>query len=79
MRHGNTPIQAGDQRLGLTQYAAGGLFRWVENGFCKAVDAEEATRSKMELEDDGRYEHLLDLYSHYNCLSSDRAAVFSRT
>jgi hypothetical protein len=78
MRHGNTAIQAGDKRLGLTQYAAGGLFRWVENGFCRAVDADRATKTRMESEDSERYEHLLDLYSKYDCLYSDRAAVFNR-
>jgi hypothetical protein len=78
MRHGNTPIQAGDQRLGLTQYAAGGLFRWVENGFCRAVDADRATRTRMELENGERYERLLDLYSTHKRLSADRASVFRR-
>lgn len=78
MRHGNTPIQAGDQRLGLTQYAAGGLFCWVENGFCKAVEADIATRRKMERNGDSRYRTLIDLYSKYDKLSSDCAAVLSR-
>lgn len=78
MRHGNTPIHAGDQRLGLTQYAAGRLFRWVENGFCKAVKADIETRRKMERNGDSRYQTLIDLYSKYDELSSDRAAVLSR-
>jgi hypothetical protein len=31
--HSNTPIQAGEERFSLIQYCAGGLFRWVANGF----------------------------------------------
>ncbi|KZP28311.1 hypothetical protein FIBSPDRAFT_668895, partial [Athelia psychrophila] len=33
MRHGNTPIQEGETRVGITQYAAGALFRYVDHGF----------------------------------------------
>ncbi|KAJ7771429.1 hypothetical protein B0H14DRAFT_2402191, partial [Mycena olivaceomarginata] len=31
--HSNTPIQDGEERFSLIQYSAGGLFRWVDNGF----------------------------------------------
>lgn len=31
--HSNTPIQQDETRYSFTQYAAGGLFRWVEHGF----------------------------------------------
>ncbi|KAG6818461.1 hypothetical protein H0H93_004789 [Arthromyces matolae] len=30
--HSNSPIRAGDYRISITQYAPGGLFRWVDNG-----------------------------------------------
>ena len=30
--HSNTSIQHGESRFSIVQYAAGGLFRWVENG-----------------------------------------------
>ena len=30
--HSNTSIQLGELRYSIVQYAAGGLFRWVENG-----------------------------------------------
>ncbi|KAJ7471711.1 hypothetical protein B0H11DRAFT_1695346, partial [Mycena galericulata] len=33
VKHGNTSIQASETRFSLTQYAAGGLFRWVKYGF----------------------------------------------
>ncbi|KAJ7029622.1 hypothetical protein C8F04DRAFT_1264702 [Mycena alexandri] len=31
--HGNTPIQTGETRYSITQYAAGGLFRWAAYGY----------------------------------------------
>ena len=31
--HSNTPIQVGERRYSFTQYCAGGLFRFIENGF----------------------------------------------
>lgn len=31
--HSNTPVAAGEVRASFTQYAAGGLFRWVDYGF----------------------------------------------
>jgi hypothetical protein len=33
--HSNVPIQPHETRYSFTQYAAGGLFRWVEHGFQK--------------------------------------------
>ncbi|KAF8235818.1 hypothetical protein L208DRAFT_1255133, partial [Tricholoma matsutake] len=33
--HSNVPIQSHETRYSFTQYAAGGLFRWVEHGFQK--------------------------------------------
>lgn len=31
--HSNVAISEGERRYSVTQYAAGGLFRWVDNGF----------------------------------------------
>lgn len=33
VRHSNVAIQEGESRYSFTQYAAGGLFRWVDHGF----------------------------------------------
>ncbi|KAI0055809.1 hypothetical protein BV25DRAFT_1771550, partial [Artomyces pyxidatus] len=33
VHHGNTPVQPGETRYSVTQYCAGGLFRWVAYGF----------------------------------------------
>ncbi|KAF7986420.1 hypothetical protein HWV62_31157 [Athelia sp. TMB] len=76
MRHGNTPVQAGEKRVGMTQYAAGGLFRWVDNGFQKATVGKKSTEEREEAE--ARFSHLLTLYSRIEELASDRAKVFNR-
>ncbi|KAJ7683303.1 hypothetical protein B0H17DRAFT_1205173 [Mycena rosella] len=36
VNHGNTPIAADETRFSMTQYAVGGLFRWVRYGFMTA-------------------------------------------
>ncbi|KAH6870861.1 hypothetical protein BKA70DRAFT_1242183 [Coprinopsis sp. MPI-PUGE-AT-0042] len=33
LTHANTPVQDGEVRLSFTQFSAGGLFRYVDNGF----------------------------------------------
>ena len=38
LRHGNTAIQTGETRYSFTQYTAGGIFRWVEQGFQKSSE-----------------------------------------
>ncbi|KAJ8489236.1 hypothetical protein ONZ45_g13658 [Pleurotus djamor] len=39
IKHSNIPIQDQEQRYSVTQYSSGGLFRWVENGFCSDKDS----------------------------------------
>lgn len=46
--HSNTPIGAHEQRCSFTQYSAGGLFRWVDQGFQKK-DKYLASLSAEEL------------------------------
>lgn len=43
VRHGNTPIGPGEERMSMTQYCAGGLLRWVECGFrtVKTLEKED--------------------------------------
>ncbi|HXC06529.1 MAG TPA: hypothetical protein VNZ86_17355 [Bacteroidia bacterium] len=36
--HSNTSIQPDESRCSIVQYAAGGLFRWVENGCMTDVE-----------------------------------------
>lgn len=79
LRHGNTSIQAGEERMGFTQDAAGGLFRWVDNGFRRAEDvaiADPALRARLDREAPGRFGRYLDLFSKLDELSADRLHVF---
>jgi hypothetical protein len=41
IEHSNVPIAKGEKRYSFTQYSAGGLFRWVDNGF-KTSEAYKA-------------------------------------
>jgi hypothetical protein len=75
MRHANTALQPGETRVGLTQYAAGALFRWVDSGFCKSERATSEVRARMATEAPIRFETLLNLYSKPDGLAHDRAKI----
>ncbi|KAF7979476.1 hypothetical protein HWV62_42303 [Athelia sp. TMB] len=67
IRHSNTPIQEGKTRYSFTQYAAGGLFRWVEHGF-RTERARTAGWSQAQVEEDRangvrRWEDGINLFS----------------
>lgn len=80
LRHGNTPINEGngETRVGMTQYAAGALFRWVDNGFMKAASTSESHKARMRAEAPHRFKHLLSLYSTLSSLADDRDLVFGK-
>ena len=76
--HGNTPIQATETRMSVTQYASGGLFRWVRYGF--------QTEKTLKKEDPGLAKELdalkpmawkaaLDTYSTLSTLRRDREVL----
>lgn len=44
--HSNTPTQLGEWRASFTQYTSGGVFRWVENGFC--TDSRLQSKDKVK-------------------------------
>ncbi|KAF7969800.1 hypothetical protein HWV62_25981 [Athelia sp. TMB] len=48
MWHANTPIQEGETRVGITQYAAGALFRYIDHGFKLQADASEEVRARAQ-------------------------------
>ncbi|KAJ7245963.1 hypothetical protein C8J57DRAFT_1523833 [Mycena rebaudengoi] len=75
IRHLNVPVQAHERRFSFTQYSAGGLFRWIRNGFQteeafqqKASASEKASRNAESevrwAEGMGRFGHL-GLYSGF--------------
>jgi hypothetical protein len=52
--HSNTSIQPDETRNSIVQYAAGGLFRWVERGFMSEKDWFSQATKKDLLEDKGK-------------------------
>lgn len=76
MRHGNTPVQEGETRVGITQYAAGGLFRYVDHGFSTQENAEPEVRARVLAEGGYRFESLLSLFSHVESLEGDRLNLY---
>ncbi|KAJ6456046.1 hypothetical protein C8R45DRAFT_1186835, partial [Mycena sanguinolenta] len=51
--HSNIPVAAGDERISFTQFTAGNLFRYVDNGF--------RTQEQLALEDPVKYKEMMAL------------------
>ncbi|KAJ7664008.1 hypothetical protein DFH06DRAFT_1268636 [Mycena polygramma] len=51
--HSNIPVEAGEERASFTQFSAGGLFRFVDNGF--------RTEEQLREEDPVEYERIIAL------------------
>jgi hypothetical protein len=64
--HSNTPIQPGERRYSFTQYCAGGIFRFIANGFCSDSDflakASKEEKEQREVERQGRWERGLAMF-----------------
>jgi hypothetical protein len=80
LTHSNTSIQPGETRYSMTQYCAGGLFRWVNYGFrtAKSLLAEPGGKEiieKINGPGDTRWMEGLSLYSTIDSLSADRASI----
>ncbi|KAJ6600899.1 hypothetical protein B0H10DRAFT_2082626 [Mycena sp. CBHHK59/15] len=81
VNHGNTPLQPGETRTSMTQYAAGGLFRWVTYGFqsAKSLLSKKGGKEIRDQHDGApgsRWEEALDMFSKYDDLVADQIAVF---
>ncbi|KDR65108.1 hypothetical protein GALMADRAFT_82268, partial [Galerina marginata CBS 339.88] len=79
--HGNTPIQDGETRLSIAQYAAGGLFRWVAYGFKSAKALTKTKLGKVQKEDfdkrNGvRWSEGMEMFSKVDELQADLQTVF---
>jgi hypothetical protein len=55
LSHSNVPVQAGDKRISFTQFTAGGIFRYVDNGF--------RTEDELAAADPAEYERMMELKS----------------
>ncbi|KAF6749332.1 hypothetical protein DFP72DRAFT_819179 [Ephemerocybe angulata] len=76
VEHSNIPVQAGEDRMSMAQYAAGGLFRWVAYGFktASSLSSTAAGRARKVAVDRGvdeRWEDGLHLYSTLDSLAGD--------
>lgn len=69
LAHSNTTVAPHETRYSFTQYTAGGLFRWVEQGFQKSDDfyaslsAEELAVRRAR--DEARWEYGLSLFPKF--------------
>ena len=64
LTHSNVTIGEGEHRYSVTQYAAraGGLFRWVDNGFKTNRSLSRKERKRRQQEDFTRWHDSLSLF-----------------
>ncbi len=82
LNHGNTPIQDGEIRMSIAQYAAGGLFRYVEYGFATAKSllasvAGKVKKAEIDMKTGERWRLGLNLFSKHKELAKDIADVYT--
>jgi hypothetical protein len=73
--HSNTSIRPGETRFSIVQYAAGGLFRWVNNGHMTEADKLAKTPMKgpdlCETEQKLRWEKAVNMFTKVEELTDD--------
>jgi hypothetical protein len=79
--HGNTPLQPGETRYSMTQYAAAALFRWVAYGQQSAKSllskpGGQALRDGYDGVAGSRWERAVNMFSKYDELAADHVRVF---
>lgn len=72
--HSNTSINPEERRYSFTQFSAGGLFRWVDNGFrTMKLHVKDMSKEEMECFKNNLSEQLqtgLSLYSIWDYTKS---------
>jgi hypothetical protein len=81
--HGNTPIGSGETRCSMTQYTAGGLFRWAAYGYMSsksllAMKGGLEKKREFDGEPGMRAGWAISLLSKADELEADRQAVFGK-
>jgi hypothetical protein len=69
--HSNTKVQEYETRMSCTQYAAGGLFRWVEQGFRTSQDfatQDPSGKFRWDNQPSPRWKRASELFSTYTQL-----------
>jgi hypothetical protein len=74
--HCNTAIQDGETRMSMTQFCAGGLFRWVRYGLTTKEQLKKTAKGRqkireIEAEDGQRWRWALGLFSKVHELVQD--------
>lgn len=68
LTHGNLPIASHEHRVAITQYTAGGLFRWVDYGCRTAKDFAKADPHGKEDIDSKQQERWMEAVNLYSTL-----------
>ncbi|KAK7013045.1 hypothetical protein R3P38DRAFT_2721474 [Favolaschia claudopus] len=83
VHHGNTPLAPHETRYSITQYAAGGLFRYVNYKFRTANQVLAAGGEELKQSLDGlpgeRHKRGVELFSKPESLIADHIACFSKS
>lgn len=69
LTHANIPVQPGETRLSFTQFTAGSIFRFVDNGFRtekQYEEEDEAGYKRMKERKKGRWAYGIGLWSTVN-------------
>lgn len=66
--HGNLPISPSETRIAMTQYTAGGLFRWIDNGFRTAKTFEKVDPKGKAQADEKRTERWISSVGLYSTI-----------
>lgn len=75
VRHGNTPIQAGENRYSFTQWISGSLFRWVRHGYRLAKSLDKEDRLKLDGTSEERLRETISLFTVHGQYANDRRAA----
>ncbi|KAF7377072.1 hypothetical protein MSAN_00125700 [Mycena sanguinolenta] len=72
LRHSNIPVQSHESRFSFVQYTAGGLFRWIRNGYMTEEALENTASVEEKLarasEREARWQDGVNMYSVVNNL-----------
>lgn len=70
--HGNIPVREGESRTSWTQYAAGGLFRWMRYGGCSWETLKKSNKKLAEEELARRGSNWQEAVRHFPTVESLR-------
>lgn len=75
LRHGNIRIRPGESRTSWTQYAAGGLFRWMRYGRCGWEDVKKSNKALADEEIAARHDAWKEALEYFPTIDSIRMRI----